>query len=218
MYSYQGLNQITTLLNTSALFLRQQYVGSTLGAVNRSGRQPCLKQSSVFPSILPHHPQFLGWVYGLVARSAEGEWLPAWVRQSDCKMCISPRLSKWCPSCQGYTAYWRLWFRSSRWIALSGAGLNDWGGALAAPSPPCLSLKVNLFHWQALEQMFPSGIMGINLEGVVWTSLYSLETWDLRSRECRAVWCWVFFFFFGGGGGVCAGWLLHEKDLMGPMK
>ena len=27
-----------------------------------------------------------------------------------------------------------------------------------------------------------------------------------------------FFFFFGGGGGVCAGWLLHEKDLMGPMK
>ena len=111
MYSCQGLNQITTLLNTSALFLRQQYVGSTLGAMNRSGRQPCLKQSSVFPSLLPHHPQFLGWVYSLVARSAEGEWLPAWVRQSDCKMCISPQLSKWCPSCQGYTAYWRLWFR-----------------------------------------------------------------------------------------------------------
>ena len=99
------------IANTSALFLRQQYVGSTLGAMNRSGRQPCLKQSSVFPSILPHHPQFLGWVYGLVARSAEGEWLPVWVRQSDCKMCISPQLSKWCPSCQGYTAYWRLWFR-----------------------------------------------------------------------------------------------------------
>lgn len=139
MYSYQGLNQITTLLNTSALFLRQQYVGSTLGAVNRSGRQPCLKQSSVFPSILPHHPQFLGWVYGLVARSAEGEWLPAWVRQSDCKMCISPRLSKWCPSCQGYTAYWRLWFRSSRWIALSGAGLNDWGGGCVGSSLTTLS-------------------------------------------------------------------------------
>lgn len=70
------------------------------------------------------------------------------------------------------------------------------GGALAAPSPPCLSFKVNLFHWQALEQMFPSGIMGINLEGVVWTSLYSLETWDLRSRECRAVWCWGFFWWW----------------------
>ena len=49
MYSFQGLNQITALLNTSALFLRQQYMRSTLGAMNRSGRWPCLKQSSVFP-------------------------------------------------------------------------------------------------------------------------------------------------------------------------
>ena len=97
---------------------------------------------------------------------------------------------------------------------MSGTGLNDCGGVgLAAPSPPCLSLKVNLFHWQALEQMFPSGIMGVNSEGVVRTSLYSLETRDLRSRECRAVWWWWCVFFFGGGGGVCVRWLLHEKDL-----
>lgn len=46
---------------------------------------------------------------------------------------------------------------------------------------------------------------GINLEGVVWTSLYSLVIRDLRSRECRAAWWW--FFFSGGGvGGVDTTW------------
>ena len=46
---------------------------------------------------------------------------------------------------------------------------------------------------------------GINLEGVVWTSLYSLEIRDLRSRECRAVW-WCFSFGGGGVGGVATAW------------
>lgn len=79
-----------------------------------------------------------------------------------------------------------------------GAGLNDLGGggALAAPLTTLSFSQSEFIPLAGIETNVSSGIMGINLEGVVWTSLYSLETWDLRSRECRAVWCWGFFWWW----------------------
>lgn len=134
-----------------------------------------------------HHPQFLGWAYDLVARSAEDEWFPAWVTQSSCKVRILPQLGKWCLSCQGNAAYWRLWFRKEhRWTALPSTALNG-GGCSASFFPSYFSLKVYAMG-RPQTQGFLIESWSITLAGVIWTSPYSVEMRDLMSRECRAVW------------------------------
>lgn len=122
------------------------------------------------PSIFPHHPRFLSWGYDLVAGSAEGEWFPAWVRQSGCKLHILSSLTKWCSSCQGVCSILEAIIQEGvpgeLHCQLHWPVLNGWGWS-TSPSPSVFFffLQSESLYWQALNWGFANRITVLSWKG-----------------------------------------------------